>query len=340
MIHKIGLIGFGTVGRGITEILRAKKSYLKERYGFEYQIVAVADFAYGNVYNEQGLDMDLLLKQAENKEKFKRDLVSLSTLELIEQSNVTTWCELTYTDLETGGPAVEHVRTALRAGKNIVTSNKGPAALYYDEMMALAKANNARFLIEGTVMAGTPTLNLADGPLAGNTIRKAYGILNGTTNYMLTEMEKGMAYEEVLAKAQKLGYAEADPTGDVEGYDARAKVTILANIVMGAGIRISDVSVEGITKITPGDIAEAQKQNKRWKLIGSVELKDDGSVEAYVKPMMIDLSHPLAGVMGATNALTFSTDLVQDVTIVGPGAGKIETGFSILTDLLRIHKGY
>ncbi len=340
MIHKIGLIGFGTVGRGITEILRDKKDYLKERYGFEYKIVAVADFAYGNVYNEDGLDMDLLLKQAENKEKFTRDLVSLSTLELIAQSNVTTWCELTYTDLETGGPAVEHVRTALRAGKNIVTSNKGPAALYYDEMMALAKTHNARFLIEGTVMAGTPTLNLADGPLAGNTIRKAYGILNGTTNYMLSEMEKGMAYEEVLAKAQKLGYAEADPTGDVEGYDARAKVTILANIVMGAGIRISDVSVEGITKITPGDIAEAQKQNKRWKLIGSVELKDDGSIEAYVKPMMIDLSHPLAGVMGATNALTFSTDLVQDVTIVGPGAGKIETGFSILTDLLRIHKGY
>jgi homoserine dehydrogenase len=340
MVHKIGLIGFGTVGRGIAEILRDKKKYLKEKYNFEYQIVAVADFAFGNVYNADGLNMDLLLKQAENKEKFTGDLVSLSTLELIANSNVTTWCELTYTDLQTGGPAVEHVRTALKAGKNIVTSNKGPAALYYDEMTALAKANNVRFLIEGTVMAGTPTLNLADGPLAGNTITKAYGILNGTTNYMLSEMEKGMAYEEVLKIAQKLGYAEADPTGDVEGYDARAKVCILANVVMGAGIKITDVKVDGITKITPADIEKAKRENKRWKLIGSVELLEDGSVDAYVKPMMVDLSHPLAGIMGATNALTFSTDLVNDITIVGPGAGKIETGFSILTDILRIHKGY
>ena len=339
MIHKIGLIGFGTVGQGITEILQNKKEYLKEKYGFEYRIVAVADFAYGNVYNPQGLDVDLMLRQAANKEKFTQDLTSLSTLELIAGSEVTTWCELTYTDLQTGGPAVEHVRTALKAGKNIVTSNKGPAALFYDEMTALAAGNNVRFLIEGTVMAGTPVLNLAEGPLAGNTITKAYGILNGTTNYMLSEMEKGMAYEEVLKIAQQLGYAEADPTGDVEGYDARAKVCILANVVMKAGIKLQDVAVEGITKITPADIERAKKENKRWKLIGSVELKDDGSVDAFVKPMMVEMSHPLAGVMGATNALTFSTDLLHDVTIVGPGAGKIETGFSILTDILRIHNG-
>jgi len=337
MKHKIGLIGFGTVGRGISEILLDKKEYLKEKYGFEYDIVAVADFAFGNVYNPNGLDIPLMLKQAEIKEKFTKDLTNMETLDLIKNSNVSVWCELTYTDLNTGGPAIDHVKTALSAGKHIVTSNKGPAALFYPEMKALADENGVKFLIEGTVCAGTPVINLADGPLVGCEISKIAGILNGTTNFMLSEMEKGMSYDEVLKIAQDLGYAEADPTGDVEGYDARGKVTILANIVMDAGIKITDVPCQGITNITPDDIEFAMKQGKRWKLIGSVEKKGD-KVIASVAPEMVDISHPLAGVMGATNALTFTTDLLGDVTIVGPGAGKIETGFSILTDLLAIHR--
>ncbi len=337
MKQKIGLIGFGTVGRGISEILLDKKEYLKEKYGFEFDIVAVADFAYGNVYNPDGLDIPLMLEQAGKKEKFTKDLTDLNTIQLIKDSNVTVWCELTFTDLNTGGPAVDHVKAALSSGKHIVTSNKGPAALLYPEMKALADENGVKFLIEGTVCAGTPVINLADGPLAGCTISKIAGILNGTTNYMLTEMEKGMSYDEVLKIAQDLGYAEADPTGDVEGYDARGKVTILANIVMDAGIKITDVPCQGITDITPDDIDFAKKQGKRWKLIGSIEKKGD-KVIASVAPEMVDISHPLAGVMGATNALTFTTDLLGDVTIVGPGAGKIETGFSILTDLLAIHR--
>lgn len=339
MKQKIGLIGFGTVGRGISEILLDKKKYLKEKYGFEFDIVAVADFAYGNVYNPDGLDIPLMLEQAGKKEKFTKDLTDLNTIQLIKDSNVTVWCELTFTDLNTGGPAVDHVKAALSSGKHIVTSNKGPAALLYPEMKALADKNGVKFLIEGTVCAGTPVINLADGPLAGCTISKIAGILNGTTNYMLTEMEKGMSYDEVLKIAQELGYAEADPTGDVEGYDARGKVTILANIVMDAGIKITDVPCQGITNITPDNIDFAKKQGKRWKLIGSVEKKGD-KVIASVAPEMVDISHPLAGVMGATNALTFTTDLLGDVTIVGPGAGKIETGFSILTDLLYIHRNF
>jgi len=337
MKHKIGLIGFGTVGQGIAEILLDKEEYLKEKYGYECEIVAVADFVYGNVYNPEGLNIPLMLEQAGKKEKFTEDVSELSTLDLIKDSNVTSWCELTFTDLNTGGPAIDHVKTALMAGKHIVTSNKGPAALFYPEMKAIADENGVQFLIEGTVVAGTPVINLADGPLAGCEISKIAGILNGTTNYMLSEMEKGMSYDEVLKVAQEKGYAEADPTGDVEGYDARGKVTILANIVMNAGIKITDVPCQGITKITPEDIDFAKKQGKRWKLIGSVE-KRDGKVHTSVAPEMIDVSHPLAGVMGATNALTFTTDLLGDVTIVGPGAGKIETGFSILTDLIKIHR--
>ncbi|MEZ5197631.1 MAG: homoserine dehydrogenase [Bacteroidales bacterium] len=337
MKHKIGLLGFGTVGQGISEILLGKKEYLKKKYGFKYKIVAVADFRFGNVYNPGGLDIPLMLEEAKSGKKFTKDVVDWDNEKIITESNATVWCELTYTDLNTGGPAIGHVKSALSSGKHVVTSNKGPAALFYPEMKKLADENNVKFLIEGTVCAGTPVINLSDGPLAGCTITKIRGILNGTTNYMLTEMEKGMSYDDVLKIAQEKGYAEADPTGDVEGHDARGKVTILANIVMDAGIKISDVPCQGITKITPEDIDFAKKEGKRWKLIGSVELKD-GKVDASVKPEMIDLSHPLAGVMGATNALTFTTDLLGDVTIVGPGAGKIETGFSILTDLLEINR--
>ncbi|MCK4288550.1 MAG: homoserine dehydrogenase [Bacteroidales bacterium] len=337
MKHKIAILGFGTVGQGISEILLNKKEYLKDKYDFEYDIVAVADFVYGNVYNPDGLDIPLMLQEAKEKKKFSKDLSNWDNLELIRNCNADILCELTYTDLNTGGPAIDHVKAALESGKHVVTSNKGPAALFYPEMKKIADKNGVKFMIEGTVCAGTPVINLADGPLAGCEISKIRGILNGTTNYMLSEMEKGMDYDEVLKVAQELGYAEADPTGDVEGYDARGKVTILANIVMGASLKINDVSCKGITQITSEDIENAKKQNKRWKLIGSVE-KKDGKVTGSVAPEMIDMSHPLAGVMGATNALTFTTDLLGNVTIVGPGAGKIETGFSILTDILDIHR--
>ncbi len=337
MKQKLTLIGFGTVGKGLCEILKDKSQRLNNSYDFDYEVVAVADFAYGNVYNPNGLDIDLMLEQANAKQKFTKDLSELDTVSLIKECNADIVCELTYTDLQTGGPAIDHCKAALSTGKHIVTSNKGPAALFYPEMKKLADENNVKFMIEGTVVAGTPIINLTDGPLGGCEISRIRGILNGTTNYMLSEMEKGMAYDDVLKVAQDLGYAEADPTGDVEGFDARGKVTILANIVMNAGIKIADVSCEGITKITLEDIQKAKEQNARWKLIGSVE-KKDGKVIGSVAPEMVDLSHPLAGVMGATNALTFTTDLLGDITIVGPGAGKIETGFSILTDILSIHR--
>jgi homoserine dehydrogenase len=336
MKHKIALLGFGTVGQGLCEILTAKKNSLKEKYGFEFDIVAVCDLVGGNVYNPNGLNVDRMLAEAKEKKKFTQDLTQWDNLTLIKESNATIVCELTFTDLKTGGPAVEHCRTALKSGKHVVTSNKGPAALKYQEMKKTAQENGVQFLIEGTVCSGTPILNLAEGPLAGCEITAIRGILNGTTNYMLTEMEKGMDYDEVLKIAQELGYAEADPTGDVEGHDAQGKVTILANVVMEEPLAVNDVACKGITGITAANIKEAKEKNARWKLIGSVE-KKDGKVTASVAPEMVDLSHPLAGVMGATNALTFTTDLLGDVTMVGPGAGRIETGFSILTDILLIH---
>ncbi len=335
MKHKIALVGFGTVGQGLVEIMLEKKEQLKERYDYDFDFVAVTDIAYGTAYNPDGLDIKALLENAKAKEKFSQDVKDWDALTMVNESNATVMCELAFTDLTTGEPAISHCKAAIQSGKSVVTSNKGPAALAYRELSALAKENNVKFLIEGTVMSGTPVLNLAEGPLAGCEIKAARGILNGTTNYILTRMEEGMSYEDALAKAQALGYAEADPTGDVEGYDARGKVTILANVVMGTSLKIDEVSCKGITGITKEDIAQAKAENCRWKLIGSVA-KEGNNVIASVAPEKLPLTHPLAGVMEAVNAMTFTTDLLGDVSIVGPGAGRKETGFSILVDLLAV----
>jgi homoserine dehydrogenase len=337
MITKIALLGFGTVGKGLCEILKEKEVFLKKKYGFEYKVVAVADRTYGNVYNPDGLNIDTMIMEAMNGAMFTKDVVELDNLNLIKECNADIICELTYTNLKDGGAAIEHCKAALSTGKHIVTSNKGPVALYYPELKKLADENEVKFMIEGTVVAGTPVINLANGPLAGCEVTKIRGILNGTTNFILSEMEKGKRYVEVLELAQKLGYAEADPSGDVDGLDARGKVTILANIVMDAGIKITDVSCKGISKITLEDVQNAQKQNARYKLIGTVE-KKNGKVVGSVAPEMVDINHPLGAINGVTNALTFTTDLLGDITIIGPGAGKKETGFSILTDILAIHR--
>ncbi len=346
MTQNIALIGFGTVGQGLAEILLKKQSEFAEKFHYQPQIVAVSDAVKGSVYCKEGLDISQLLSLVERDKSLdeyqcNKDCTGChkgwDALHTIRNSNADVICELAYTNLKDGEPAIAHCKAAFETGKHVVTSNKGPAALAYSELHQLATAHNVDFLIEGTVMSGTPILNLLTGPLAGNTIISARGILNGTTNYILSEMENGMSYADALKKAQELGYAEADPTGDVEGNDARAKVTILANVVMGKSLAIGDVACEGITRINSDDIRNAKQQNSRWKLIGCVENTADG-ISAYVRPEPVPLSHPLAGIMGATNAVTFQTDLMGDITIVGAGAGRTETGFSILTDLLEIHK--
>lgn len=336
MKHRIALVGFGTVGQGLAEILLDKKEYLNKHYGYEFDIVAVSDIAFGTAYNPDGLDVPALLETAKTGGKFTTDVKQWDALTMIKESNATVMCELAFTDLKTGEPAISHCKAAFETGKHVVTSNKGPAALAYHDLNGMAREKGVRFLIEGTVMSGTPVLNLAEGPLAGCEITEARGILNGTTNYILTQMEGGMSYEDALAKAQELGYAEADPTGDVEGYDARGKVTILANVVMNTPLKVEDVTCKGITQISLDDIEQAKKDGARWKLIGGVK-REGGKVIASVAPEMLPLTHPLAGVMGATNAITFNTDLLGEVSVVGPGAGRKETGFSILVDLLVLN---
>jgi homoserine dehydrogenase len=338
--YRLALIGFGNVGQGFAQILQDKGEQLARRFEVEFQIVAISDLLKGSLYNPDGLDAGVLLEAVRDDGHLKNVSAphqGWDAVQTISQSNADAVIEISYTDLETGEPALTHIRAALENGKHVVTTNKGPTALHYPELAALAREKGVEIGVEGTVMSGTPALRIGQELLGGTTISKVQGILNGTTNYILTQMENEASYQEALAQAQELGYAEADPTGDVEGHDAAGKVVILANLLMDAPLTMADVPCQGITQITSADIAEAKAAGERWKLIGTVEQTENG-VEASVKPLRVPSSHPLASIGGATNAITYTTDLLGEVTLVGPGAGRLETGYALLEDLLAIHR--
>lgn len=344
MTHKLAFIGFGVVGQGLAEILAEKKERLKQSLGFEAEIVAVSDVRKGSVYDPNGLDIERLLQVVQQTGTLddypsNSSLVrGLDSLQTIEQTNADTIVEVAYTDVKTGQPAISHCETAFKNGKNVVMSNKGPVALAYKELAELAKQQGVRWGFEGTVMSGTPALRMPLTTLAGNDIHEIRGILNGTTNYILTRMEEGLSYEEALQEAQQLGYAEADPTSDVEGYDVLYKVIILANVVMNIPLKKEEVSCEGITHLTADDIQKAKQERKRWKLLAQIKKEADGSCSATIKPQTVKLTDPLASILGATNAITYACDLSGDITLVGAGAGKTETGFSLLIDLINIQR--
>ncbi len=342
---KIEIIGVGTVGIGFLEIVNKKIDILEEKFGFIPKVVAISDKIKGTLFDKKGIDLSHLLEIINKGGSLKDygsgfyDFEKKGALDVIKESDADIMVEVTYTNIETGEPATTHIKTALERGKHIVTSNKGPIALFYKELKQIADERNLFMGIEGTVLSGTPVFNLFEDTLPPNSIKSIKGILNGTTNFILTKMEgENMSYEDALKMAQDLGYAEADPTADVEGFDALAKVLILSNVIMNGNLKKTDVERVGITQIKSEDIKKAAEEGYRYKLIGSIEKTSESKIIASVKPMKLPLTDPLSGVSGAMNALTFNTDLLGSVTIQGPGAGKIETGFSIMIDVIRIFK--
>jgi homoserine dehydrogenase len=333
-------VGFGTVAQGLSELLIEKKEELDRRFGLDWKVTGIVDMLKGSAHSPGGLDLEeimAMVADGRSISEYPNGGCDWDALKMIEQADADVMLEVTYTDIKTGQPATDHIRAALSRGMHVTTTNKGPLALFSNELVELAVSNGVQFLYEGTVMAGTPLLNLIRETLAGSAISEMKGILNGTTNYILTQMEAGMDYAAALAQAQELGYAEAVPDADVLGWDALAKVTILANVVFGASLAPDDSPCTGITEITPDQITAAASEGKRHKLIGRV-WRDGGTVKASVEPQLVELDHPLAGVGGATNAMTITTDTLGDVTVVGPGAGRRETGFSLLNDLIAIAK--
>jgi homoserine dehydrogenase len=338
---RLAFVGFGVVGQGVAEVLRDKGKHFSERYGADLVITAVTDAKKGAVADPAGLDPARLmawLEQHGSLTGYPAPVSGWDSLTTIRKAAADVVVEASWTDVKTGGPALEHFRACFATGKHLVTTNKGPMVVAPLEMIEKAMAAGVELRWEGTVMSGTPVISTARRGLAGCTISGFSGILNGTTNFMLTEMEGGKSYEAVLKQAQELGYAEADPSGDVLGWDAAGKVVILANTVLHVPLSLADVKITtGITKITLEDVRAAAAAGERWKLVAEARV-EGGKVVAQVLPQRLPLANPLAGVMGPTNAVTFHTDLVGPVTIVGAGAGRSQTAFAVISDLLDIHR--
>lgn len=331
------LVGFGTVGRSLAALLQERGGALQKQYGVDFSVVGVATGSRGIIARSAGLQLDALsaegirLQDYPNEDGLQRDFTDAE--QLIRRIEADAVVEISPTNLDTAQPALAHMEAALQTGKHVVTANKGPIALSYDALHELTIAHGRQLRFESTVMAGTPAIATGVELLAGAKIKSVRGILNGTTNYMLTQMEAGMTYDAALERAQQLGYAETDPTGDVDGWDAAAKLLILLASVVGRPTQLAELSVTGIRGITVEDIEAAKAAGERYKLIATITPD-----QAYVQPERLPLGDPLASVSGSVNAITYETDLIGSVTVQGPGAGGTETAFGLLADLLAISR--
>jgi homoserine dehydrogenase len=339
---RLSIIGFGVVGQGLAELLAAKKDILQHDFDLEVTLVSVANARHGFIYREEGLDIPTLLNLAAERQPLtKHPGVKhwANPLEGLRATGGDVLAEATGTNLHDGEPGISHIRTALTQGMHVITANKGPVALAAQELFALARQHQVQLRIESTVMAGTPVISTVCEGIAGANVRAIRGILNGTTNYILSAMAGGRDYADVLAEAQAQGYAEADPTADVEGYDAVAKTLILAALVFGQTLKPEQVIRRGITAITKEQIQKASKEGKRIKLIASLQtVPTNGAsiLEAHVEPTSLPLDDALARVDGVMNAITFQIDTLSEVTVIGPGAGRLQTGQGLLSDLIAV----
>lgn len=313
----VAILGYGVVGSGVYEVIRKnEKSIEKKTGGKAIRVTHILD-----------------LRDFPDHEQ--PELFTKNFDDIINDPDVSIVVEVM------GGlsPAYEYSKAALLAGKNVVTSNKALVAEHGTELMAIAKENNINYLFEASVGGGIPIIRPLSQCLLANEIEEIYGILNGTTNYILTKMiTDGADFESALAEAQRLGYAERNPEADVEGHDACRKIAILASLASGKFVDWKLVKTEGITKITRSDVAFAAKYHAVIKLIGFAKLSEDGKVYIRVCPMVIPETNQLADVNGVFNAILVKGDSIGDVMFYGRGAGKLPTASAVVADVIDAAK--
>ncbi len=312
----VALLGLGTVGSGVYKVMQRQKAEMPQKINTHLNIrrILVRNIA---KYQDKIEDPSILTTEYET---------------ILEDAQIDLVIELI------GGiePAYTYIRSALEAGKSVVTANKDLIADRGGELFQIAEENHVELRFEASVAGGIPIISPLKNSLAANEIRKIMGIVNGTTNYILSKMtEEGMDYEDALAEATQLGYAEADPTADVEGYDAGRKIAILATIAFHSRVIFRDVYTEGITKITAKDISYARNLGRVIKLIAMAENTSEG-IEVKVHPLLIPQNHPLASVSGSYNAVYVDGDAVEDVMFYGRGAGEMPTASAVMGDVFSI----
>lgn len=317
---KLGLAGIGTVGTGLVQLIAARAGALAEKTGRPIEIVAVCA---RNKRKKRGVDLSNM--------RFVSDPVALA-----KDPEIDVFVELIGGE---EGPAKEAVEAALEAGKHVVTANKALLAHHGTALAALAEKNGVALNFEGAVAGGIPVVKTIREGLQGNDITRVFGILNGTCNYILTKMEReGRDFADVLKEAQDQGYAEADPTFDVGGFDTAHKLALLTSLAFGTRTRFDAVYVEGIETITPTDIEAATDLGYRIKLLG-VALRTDSGIEQRVHPTMVPKDTAIANVDGVSNCVAIDGDFVGDVMLIGPGAGGGPTASAVMSDIVDLARG-
>lgn len=326
------VVGFGAVGQNFAKLLLSRSADLYRLYGIKPRIVACVD-SKGSSISPTGLDLQRLLDVKKSKGtigEYEKKSSKFDSFQVIENVDAEILLELTPTNLNDGEPGISHIISAMRSGKHIITVNKGPLALAFPSLIELANYNGVMLRFSGTVGGGTPILEFAKRCLKGDRMMSFKGILNGTTNYILSKMEEGMTFESALDDARHKGYAEAQPSLDIDGYDAAAKLVIMANWIMSMKVTMKDVNRVGIREIKLSDIQRARKRGNAIKLIAMCDNK-----HLNVEPTEVSKMDPIC-VNGTLNAVTFSSEHSGQQTIIGRGAGGMETASAVLRDLIEI----
>ncbi|MHA1508428.1 MAG: homoserine dehydrogenase [Promethearchaeota archaeon] len=326
---KIGLIGMGNVGTCFLELLKEKREYIKVNFNFNYKLVAIFEHD-GALINNAGIDLDNVLEDHINLRKNQYWKSNVKALDLISTIDLDIWIETTPTNPNTGEPALSHIIEALKNKINVISSNKAPFYLQYAKIQNLAEKMNCLVKFEATVASCVPALSIKEN-LIGNTISRIRAILNGTNNYILSRMTaEGISFSVALKEAQELGYAETDPTLDINGYDAAGKLVILSNELLGWSKSIEDVRIKGITKITPHALELAKLDGY---VIKHLAIAEDNNLT--VEPRLIKRDSPL-NIQGTLNLIELQTKYAGDIILMGKGAGGFEAASAILNDLISI----
>jgi len=333
-ILKLAILGYGNAGRAFGKLLAAKMPEIKEKYGTEVKVTAIATKTKGTLVDAAGIDLAVIEEQLTKHGKFA-DGIEMSAIKVAETADYDVLIEMTPLDIFSGQPATDHIKTAFKRGKHAITANKGPIAWAYRELRDMARENGCLFFYETTVMDGTPVFNLVDLTLKMCKVSKVYGILNSTTNFILEGMSAGTPYEDIIKEGKRRGFVEADPSLDIEGWDSAAKVTALMNVLMDAGLTPLEIDRKGIGGITPELVKDAAKRGKVIKLLCGGTIKN-GKAAGYVRPEELSQNDMFASVTGTTSAVSITTDLMGTVSIVSHDPEIEQTAYGVMSDTLRV----
>jgi len=336
---RILLLGFGNVGRAFCELLHTRRKRLLDRFDLSPLLVGVATRTRGCVSADEGISIDRLLEFENRTGKIAESVNSRGdhsdrSAAMVAEMEYDLLVECTSTNISSPGPATEHITVALQRGKHVVTSNKGPLLYGWKKLCDMAERNNARFLYEATVMAGTPFFSFIRECLRGADVVSFEGVVNGTCNYMLELMNQGSSLDEALLDARRRGFTEPDPAFDIEGWDSAVKALIVAQAIMGYPPgNLSSAEVSGIRSVTSTMLREASRSGGAVRLIARVE-KKPGGTRVSVGPEIVSCDSLLSRIRGASNGALLGTDSLGEILVAGGGAGPVRTAFALMSDMV------